>query len=153
MFLFCLTFRSLVGFSFIWQFIKRKVKTVKREFQGQHEGCILKNKELLIVSNPVDILTYVLWKISSFPKSWVIGNGGNLDSSQFHYLMGPRLGVHLLSCHGWVLGEHGESSVPMWHGVNIASVSLRTLNPDLMDSDADKEQCPSTSLSRLQQCF
>lgn len=60
--------------------------------------------KLLIVSNPVDILIYVAWKISGFPKSRVIGSGFNLDSARFHYLMGERLGVHPLSCHRWVLG-------------------------------------------------
>ncbi|KAF3821913.1 hypothetical protein GH733_007287 [Mirounga leonina] len=68
------------------------------------------NCKLLVVSNPVDILTYVAWKISGFPKNRVIGSGCNLDSARFRYLMGERLGVHSLSCHGWVLGEHGDSS-------------------------------------------
>jgi L-lactate dehydrogenase len=53
--------------------------------------------------------------------------------------MGERLRVHLLSCHGWVLGEHGDSSVPVWSGVNIAGISLKSLNPEL-GIDADKEQ-------------
>nr|KAF6324727.1 lactate dehydrogenase A [Myotis myotis] len=52
---------------------------------------------------------------------------------------GERLGVHPLSCHGWVLGEHGDSSVPVWSGVNVAGVSLKNLHPDL-GTDADKEQ-------------
>ncbi|EGW00382.1 L-lactate dehydrogenase A chain [Cricetulus griseus] len=116
--------------------------------------------KLLIVSNPVDILTYVAWKISGFPKNrvigmdiltyvaWkisgfpknrVIGSGCNLDSARFRYLMGERLGVHPLSCHGWVLGEHGDSSVPVWSGVNVAGVSLKNLNPEL-GTDTDKEQ-------------
>ncbi|CAO2632644.1 L-lactate dehydrogenase A chain [Lemmus lemmus] len=86
----------------------------------------------------LDILTYVAWKISGFPKNRVIGSGCNLDSARFRYLMGERLGVHPLSCHGWVLGEHGDSSVPVWSGVNVAGVSLKNLNPEL-GSDADKE--------------
>uniref|UniRef100_A0A671ERF7 L-lactate dehydrogenase n=1 Tax=Rhinolophus ferrumequinum TaxID=59479 RepID=A0A671ERF7_RHIFE len=69
------------------------------------------NCKLLIVSNPVDILTYVAWKISGFPKNRVIGSGCHLDSARFRYLMGERLGVHPSSCQGWVLGEHGDSSV------------------------------------------
>ncbi|XP_047594792.1 L-lactate dehydrogenase A chain-like isoform X2 [Lutra lutra] len=104
------------------------------------------NCKLLVVSNPVDILTYVAWKISGFPKNRVIGSGCNLDSARFCYLMGnlsplmgERLGVHPLSCHGWILGEHGDSSVPVWSGVNIAGVSLKNLHPDL-GTDADKEQ-------------
>ncbi|XP_036110175.1 L-lactate dehydrogenase A chain-like isoform X1 [Molossus molossus] len=97
------------------------------------------NCKLLIVSNPVGILTYVAWKISGFPKNRVIGSGCNLDSARFRYLMWERLGVHPLSCHGWVLGEHGDSSVPVWSGVNVAGVSLKTLHPEL-GTDADKEQ-------------
>uniref|UniRef100_A0A8I3S1C9 L-lactate dehydrogenase n=2 Tax=Canis lupus familiaris TaxID=9615 RepID=A0A8I3S1C9_CANLF len=81
------------------------------------------NCKLLVVSNPVDTLTYVAWKISA----------------GFPYLMGERLGVHPLSYHGWVLGEHGDSSVPVWNGVNVAGVSLKNLHPDL-GTDADKEQ-------------
>ncbi|XP_019509141.1 PREDICTED: L-lactate dehydrogenase A chain-like [Hipposideros armiger] len=95
--------------------------------------------KLLIVSNPVDILTYVAWKLSGFPQNRVIGIGCNLDSARFRYLVGERLGVHPLSCHGWVLGEHGDSSVPVWSGVNVAGVLLKNLHPDL-GTDADKEQ-------------
>ncbi|KAG8538502.1 hypothetical protein GDO81_022525 [Engystomops pustulosus] len=93
---------------------------------------------LLIVSNPVDVLTYVAWKISGFPKHRVIGSGCNLDSARFRYLMGEKLGIHPLSCHGWVIGEHGDSSVPVWSGVNVAGVCLKNLNPD-MGADNDKE--------------
>ncbi|NWR49043.1 LDHA dehydrogenase, partial [Regulus satrapa] len=94
--------------------------------------------KLLIVSNPVDILTYVAWKISGFPKHRVIGSGCNLDSARFRHLMGERLGIHPLSCHGWIVGEHGDSSVPVWSGVNVAGVSLKALHPDL-GTDGDKE--------------
>ena len=97
------------------------------------------NCKLLVVSNPVAILTCVAWKISSFPKNRVIGSGCNLDSAWFRYLMGETLGVHPLSCHGWILGEHGDSSVPVWSGVNVAGVSLKHLHPEL-GTDAGKEQ-------------
>ncbi|KAL4622689.1 L-lactate dehydrogenase A chain-like [Arapaima gigas] len=93
---------------------------------------------LLIVSNPVDILTYVAWKLSGFPRNRVIGSGTNLDSARFRHLMGERLNIHPSSCHGWVIGEHGDSSVPVWSGVNVAGVNLQTLNPDF-GSDCDKE--------------
>ncbi|EHA99653.1 L-lactate dehydrogenase A chain [Heterocephalus glaber] len=65
------------------------------------------NCKLLVVSNPVDILTYVAWKISGFPKNHV-------------------------------LGEHGDSSVPVWSGVNVAGISLKNLHPEL-GTDGDKE--------------
>ncbi|KAG2462059.1 LDHA dehydrogenase, partial [Polypterus senegalus] len=93
---------------------------------------------LLVVSNPVDILTYVAWKLSGFPRHRVIGSGCNLDSARFRYLMGERLNLHASSCHGWVVGEHGDSSVPVWSGVNVAGVSLKSLNPD-MGTEKDKE--------------
>ncbi|MBN3300852.1 LDHA dehydrogenase, partial [Amia calva] len=93
---------------------------------------------ILVVSNPVDILTYVAWKLSGFPRHRVIGSGCNLDSARFRYLMGERLNLHPSSCHGWVIGEHGDSSVPVWSGINVAGVSLQKLNPD-MGTDQDSE--------------
>ncbi|XP_055150190.1 L-lactate dehydrogenase A chain-like isoform X3 [Symphalangus syndactylus] len=103
----------------------------------QHGSLFLRTPK--IVSGKVDILTYVAWKISGFPKKRVIGSGCNLDSARFRYLMGERLGVHPLSCHRWILGEHGDSSVPVWSGMNVAGVSLKTPHPDL-ETDKDKEQ-------------
>ncbi|XP_016074938.1 PREDICTED: L-lactate dehydrogenase C chain [Miniopterus natalensis] len=98
--------------------------------------------KILIVSNPVDILTYVVWKLSGLPVTRVIGSGCNLDSARFRYLIGEKLGVHPSSCHGWIIGEHGDSSVPLWSGVNVAGVALRTLNPNL-GTHSDKEQWKS----------
>ncbi|XP_016834634.1 L-lactate dehydrogenase C chain isoform X2 [Cricetulus griseus] len=91
-----------------------------------------------IVSGKVDILTYVAWKISGLPATRVIGSGCNLDSARFRYLIGEKLGVHPTSCHGWILGEHGDSSVPLWSGVNVAGVLLKSLNPAL-GTDSDQE--------------
>lgn len=93
---------------------------------------------ILVVSNPVDILTYVTWKLSGLPKHRVIGSGCNLDSARFRFLMAEKLGIHPSSCHGWVLGEHGDSSVPIWSGVNVAGVCLQELNPE-MGTDQDPE--------------
>ena len=86
---------------------------------------------IIVVSNPVDILTYVTWKLSGLPKHHVIGSGCNLDSVRFRYLMAEKLGIHPSSCHGWILGEHGNSSVAVWSGVNVAGVSLQELNPEM----------------------
>ncbi|XP_055385616.1 L-lactate dehydrogenase isoform X2 [Condylostylus longicornis] len=97
------------------------------------------NTILLMVSNPVDVMTYVAWKLSGLPKNRVFGSGTNLDSSRFRFLMSQRLGVAPTSCHGWVIGEHGDSSVAVWSGVNIAGVRLRELNPQIGSPD-DKEK-------------
>ena len=93
---------------------------------------------IIVVSNPVDVLTYVTWKLSGLPKHRVIGSGCNLDSARFRYLMAEKLGVHPSSCHGYVLGEHGDTSVAVWSGVNVAGVSLQTLCPEF-GTDQDPE--------------
>lgn len=93
---------------------------------------------ILVVSNPVDIMTYVTWKLSGLPQHKVIGSGTNLDSARFRYLIAQKLGINTSSCHGFVLGEHGDSSVPIWSGVNVAGVALQSLNPDI-GTDKDPE--------------
>ncbi|CAD1479789.1 unnamed protein product, partial [Heterotrigona itama] len=93
---------------------------------------------LLIVSNPVDILTYVAWKLSGLPKNRVIGSGTNLDSARFRFLLSQRLNIAPTSCHGWIIGEHGDTSVPVWSGVNVAGVRLRDLNENI-GTDKDTE--------------
>ncbi|KAJ8985535.1 hypothetical protein NQ317_019918 [Molorchus minor] len=65
---------------------------------------------LFIVSNPCDILTYVAWKLSGLPQYRVIGSGTNLDTSRFRFLMSQKLGLSSSSVHGWIIGEHGDSS-------------------------------------------
>ncbi|XP_044776122.1 L-lactate dehydrogenase B chain-like isoform X2 [Neomonachus schauinslandi] len=102
----------------------------------QHGSLFLQTPK--IVADKVDILTYVTWKLSGLPKHRVIGSGCNLDSARFHYLMAEKLGIHPSSCHGWILGEHGDSSVAVWSGVNVAGVSLQELNPE-MGTDNDSE--------------
>lgn len=65
---------------------------------------------LLITSNPVDILSYVSWKLSGLPPHRIIGSGTNLDTSRFRFLLSQRLKVASSNCHGWIIGEHGDSS-------------------------------------------
>ena len=96
------------------------------------------NFKLLVVSNPVDILTCEAWKISGCPQNHVTRCGYNLDPASFHYLMREGLGVCPLSCHGWVLREHGDFNLLGGSKVNVAGVSLN-LHPSL-GADADEEQ-------------
>ena len=89
----------------------------------------------LVVSNPVDILTYVTWKLSGLPANRIIGSGTNLDSARLRYFIGEKLGIAAPSCHGWIIGEHGDSSVPVWSGINIGGVNLKDLNPKIGQAD------------------
>ncbi|XP_023374572.1 L-lactate dehydrogenase A chain isoform X1 [Otolemur garnettii] len=111
---------------------------LKGEMMDLQHGSLFFNTSK-ISSGKVDLLTYVVWKLSGLPATSVIGTGCNLDSARFRYLIGEKLGVHPTSCHGWIVGEHGDSSVPIWSGVNVAGVSLKTLDPKL-GTDSDKEQ-------------
>jgi L-lactate dehydrogenase len=90
---------------------------------------------LVIVSNPVDVLTYVAWKLSGLPKNRVIGSGTMLDSSRFRFQISERLKIAPQSCHGYIIGEHGDSSVAVWSAVNVAGTRLRDIAPKIGKSD------------------
>lgn len=77
---------------------------------------------LLIISNPVDALTYVAYKLSGLPPNRVIGSGTNLDSSRFRWLLADHLHVNAQNVHGYIVGEHGDSSVPLWSSVSVGGV-------------------------------
>ncbi|RCV04469.1 hypothetical protein SEVIR_1G004500v4 [Setaria viridis] len=79
---------------------------------------------LLIVSNPVDILTYVAWKLSGFPVNRVIGSGTNLDSSRFRFLLAEHLDVNAQDVQAYMVGEHGDSSVAIWSTVSVAGMPV-----------------------------
>lgn len=79
---------------------------------------------LLIVSNPVDILTYAAIKMSGFPAERVIGSGTVLDTARLKYLLGRELDVDARSVHAVIIGEHGDSELAVWSGANISGVEL-----------------------------
>jgi L-lactate dehydrogenase len=79
---------------------------------------------IVLVSNPVDILTYVALKRSGWPKGRVIGSGTVLDSSRFRYLLSQHCGVDVGNVHAYFLGEHGDSEFPAWSMTHVAGVSL-----------------------------
>ena len=79
---------------------------------------------LLIVSNPVDVLTYAALKLSGLPEAHVIGSGTVLDSARLKYMLGTKLGVDARDVHAWVVGEHGDFELPIWSSANISGVPL-----------------------------
>ncbi len=82
------------------------------------------NAILLIVTNPVDIMTYAALKISGFPSSRVIGSGTVLDTSRFRSLLARKLNIDPRSIHAYIIGEHGDSEVPVWSTANVAGRKL-----------------------------
>ncbi|MBW2107760.1 MAG: L-lactate dehydrogenase [Deltaproteobacteria bacterium] len=83
----------------------------------EHEPRIL-----LMVSNPVDVLTYAALKLSGYPTSRVIGSGTTLDTARFRYMLSEQCRIDPRNVHAYVVGEHGDSEVAVWSGVNIGSV-------------------------------
>lgn len=84
---------------------------------------------LLIVSNPVDVLTYVALKLSEYPMNRVIGSGTVLDTARFKYLLSKHCKVDPRNVHAYIVGEHGDSEVPVWSQVNIGGVALNKYCP------------------------
>ena len=86
--------------------------------------AVTKDARLLIVSNPVDVLTYVAWKLSGYPPEHVIGSGTVLDTARLKYLLGEHLGVDSRSVHAFIIGEHGDSELAVWSSANVSGVDL-----------------------------
>ena len=81
---------------------------------------------LLIVSNPVDILTYTALKLSGFPENRVIGSGTVLDTARLKYALSEHLGVDSRSVHSFIIGEHGDSEIAAWSSTNVSGIPLNT---------------------------
>ncbi len=79
---------------------------------------------LVVASNPVDVMTAIVRKLSGLPEGRVLGSGTMLDSARFRTLIAEHLGVSPLSVHGYVLGEHGDSEVLAWSTVSISGIPL-----------------------------
>ena len=79
---------------------------------------------LLLVTNPVDVITYVAQKVSGLPNGRVFGSGTVLDSSRFRFLIAQRLKVAVQSVHATIVGEHGDSEIPLWSSASVANLPL-----------------------------
>lgn len=79
---------------------------------------------LLVVANPVDILTYAAIKLSGFPEQRVIGSGTVLDTARLKYQLGEHLSVDSKSVHAFIIGEHGDSEIAAWSSANVSGIAL-----------------------------
>jgi len=80
---------------------------------------------ILIASNPVDILSYIAYRISGKPSNEVIGSGTVLDSARFRYLLGRHCNVDSRSIHAAILGEHGDTEFAMWSSASIGGILFK----------------------------
>jgi L-lactate dehydrogenase len=100
------------------------MKTIIPNITEHNKNCIF-----LVVSNPLDVMTYAVLKLSGFPKNRVIGSGTILDSARLRYLLGEHLQVDPRNVHAYVIGEHGDSEVPVWSLANVAGIRLKDYCP------------------------
>ena len=107
--------------------VERNVAVFKQvipKIKEHNDHCIL-----LIATNPVDIMTYVSLKLSGFPPNRVIGSGTMLDTSRLRSLIGEKFRIDSRNVHAYIIGEHGDSEVPVWSAASIAGVNLKDYCP------------------------
>lgn len=102
--------------------VKRNIaifKGIIPEIANRKPGGIL-----LIVANPVDILTYAAVKLSGLPENRVFGSGTVLDTARLKYLLGEHLDIDSRSVHAFIIGEHGDSEIAAWSSANVSGVPI-----------------------------
>ena len=102
----------MIGNIAIFQSILPEIK--KRKFNGI----------LLVVANPVDILTTVAVKLSGLPENRVLGSGTVLDTARLKFELGKHLNVDSRSVHAFIIGEHGDSEIAAWSSANVSGIAL-----------------------------
>lgn len=85
-----------------------------------------KNAILLVVTNPVDILTYVTLKLSGLPSNRVIGSGTVLDTARLKYMISDYSKVDSSNIHAYIIGEHGDTELPVWSNATIGGMDIET---------------------------
>jgi L-lactate dehydrogenase len=103
-----------------FQVLKQIIPNITR----YNKDCIL-----LVVTNPLDVMTYAALRLSGFPKDRVIGSGTILDTARLRYLLGEYLQVDPRNVHAYIIGEHGDSEVPVWSLANVAGIRLKDYCP------------------------
>jgi L-lactate dehydrogenase len=93
----------------------------------------------IMVTNPVDVVTYAALKVSGLPPNQLFGSGTVLDSSRLRFLLAEHTGVAAQSIHAYVVGEHGDSELPLWSSASIGSVPLLQWRDEHGDLALDEE--------------
>jgi len=87
------------------------------------------NATVVVVTNPLDVMTWLFWKVSGFPKQRVVGMAGILDSARFRAFLGMELGVSAADVQAMVLGGHGDSMVPLPRYTTVGGIAVSELIP------------------------
>ncbi|EFN62192.1 L-lactate dehydrogenase [Camponotus floridanus] len=90
---------------------------------------------LLVVTQPIDVMSYITWKLSKFPSNRVLGTGTLLDSSRFQDLLSQKLGLARTSISCMNIGAQGDTSVSIWSSIHVAGTKIRDINPRMGEAD------------------
>ena len=94
------------------------------------------NAIIIVVANPLDILTYQTYKLAEFPKERVIGSGTVIDSARLKYAVGEKYGINYRKIMAYILGEHGDSQVAAWSSMTVSGINIDQYIKELgMDID------------------
>ncbi|KAH0946522.1 hypothetical protein HN011_008779 [Eciton burchellii] len=96
---------------------------------------------LLVVTQPIDVMSYITWKLSKFPSSRVLGTGTLLDSSRLQDLLSQKLGLARTSISCVNIGAQGDTSVSIWSSVHVAGTKIRDINPRMGEADDPEKWC------------
>ena len=115
-----------------------RVDLLKRNvaiFESITDQVLQFNKDgiLLIASNPVDVMSFFTWKKSGWPWQRVIGSGTLLDTARFRFLIGENLAIDPRSVHAHIIGEHGDSELPVWSHANLAGSAIELSEEDKLN--------------------
>ncbi|XP_015598303.1 L-lactate dehydrogenase [Cephus cinctus] len=90
---------------------------------------------ILVATHPIDVMSYIAWKLSKFPSNRVLGTGTLVDSARFQYFLSQKFGLANTSVSCMSIGAQGDSSVPLWSSVHVAGMKLRDINPRMGEKD------------------
>ncbi len=102
--------------------------------------AVAPNALILMVTNPVDVMTEIAIKITGHERTCVFGSGTVLDSSRFRFLLAKHFGVSVQSVHAYIVGEHGDSEIPLWSSANIGNVLLDNWHVDGCSGPLDENE-------------
>ena len=118
------------------QLVEKNTKIFKTIVKSIMESGF--NGIFLVATNPVDILTYVTWKESGLPKERVIGSGTTLDSARLRYELGRYINVDTRNVHAVIIGEHGDTELPVW---SHATIGIKHLDKVLEEKQEVDKKC------------
>ncbi|MCR4280099.1 MAG: L-lactate dehydrogenase [Candidatus Komeilibacteria bacterium] len=109
-----------------------------------------KNAILVMVTNPVDVLTYLAVKMFPKKKNQIFGSGTILDSARFRLLLGQKLNINPRSIHAYIVGEHGDSELPLWSSATIGNASLKNFRIPEKDKKIIFEQAKNAAYAIIE---